>query len=73
MSENKAWTRFRRFPETKTQKIGTGSVLILVALVLFIAGWITQNREVQTWAVIGLVPLAAGAIVLVGGLRKGGK
>lgn len=74
MSEVKSvWQKARRFPETKAQKTVTGSVLILVAVVLFVAGWVTQNREVQTWAVIGLVPLICGVTVLVSALRKGGK
>lgn len=63
----------KSFPETKTQKTVTGTVLVAVAVILFVAGWITQNREVQTWAVIAIVPLVAGAVLLVGGLRKGGK
>lgn len=74
MSENKTvWQKARRFPETKTQKTWTGGVLIAIAVVLFFAGWVTQNREVQTWAIIGLVPLICGVTVLVSGLRKGGK
>lgn len=74
MSESKSvWQKARRFPETKAQKTGTGVVLIVVAVALFIAGWITQDRDVQTWAIIGLVPLICGVTVLVSGLRKGGK
>lgn len=68
-----AWQKFRRFPETKAQKTGTGGVLVAIAAVLFLAGWITQNRDIQTMAIIGFVPLIAGVVLLVGGLRKGGE
>lgn len=74
MSESKSvWQKARRFPETKAQKTVTGVFLVGVAVALFIAGWVTQNREVQTWAIIGFVPLICGVTVLVSGLRKGGK
>lgn len=68
-----AWRKISRFPSTRNQKFGVGGVLVALSVALFIAGLVTGNREVQTWAIIGIVPLICGITVLVSALRMGGK